>query len=90
EDKIVGAFIVWILPRGDYILGTIFVDPAYQDYGIGTRMWRFIEDTYPEARSWRLETPDFAKKNHYFYEKKCGFQKVDEKDGSFHYRKVME
>jgi GNAT superfamily N-acetyltransferase len=89
EGKIIGAFIVWDMPDRHNFLGTIFVDPAYQDCGVGSRAWQFIESAYPNALSWRLETPAFAKKNHYFYEKKCGFQKVDEKDGSFLYYKVI-
>jgi GNAT superfamily N-acetyltransferase len=80
EGKAIGGIIVWILPNGDNALGTIFVDPAYQDRGVGTRAWQFIEATYPEARSWRLGTPAFAEKNHHFYEAKCGFTKVGEED----------
>ena len=92
---LVGGFIVWILDHGNNYLGTIFVDPAYQDQGVGTRMWQFIEETYPDAKSWTLETPSFAVKNHHFYEKKCGFEKIEEKTepgdewASFVYRKVM-
>ena len=89
EAKIIGAFIVWIMPDHQNYLGTIFVDPAYQDCGVGARAWQFIEATYPDALSWMLETPAFARKNHYFYEKKCGFTKVEERDDSFIYRKVM-
>jgi GNAT superfamily N-acetyltransferase len=77
EGQIIGATIVWILPEGHNILGTIFVDPAYQDRGVGTRLWSFIEHTYPQTKSWSLGTPDWATKNHYFYEHKCGFSKVD-------------
>jgi GNAT superfamily N-acetyltransferase len=88
NGKINVAFIVWILPEGYNVLGTIFVDPVHQDRGVGTGAWQFIEKTYPEAKSWRLETPAFAKKNHHFYEQKCGFQKEGE-EGSFIYRKVI-
>ena len=77
KDKVIGGIIVWILPEGDNILGTIFVDPPYQDRGVGTRTWQFIEATYPETKSWRLATPDWATKNHHFYAVKCGFSKVE-------------
>lgn len=94
-NRIVGAVIVWLLNAGNNILGTIFVDPDFQDRGVGARTWAFVESTYPETRSWRLETPSFARKNHYFYEK-CGFQKVAVKPAesgtpgeSWVYRKVM-
>jgi GNAT superfamily N-acetyltransferase len=74
-DNVIGGIIVWILPEGDNILGTIFVDPDWQDLGVGQETWRFIEAKYPETRSWRLGTPDWATKNHHFYVK-CGFHKV--------------
>jgi GNAT superfamily N-acetyltransferase len=77
QGKLIGGIIVWILPEGDNILGTIFVDPPYQDRGVGTQTWQFIEATYPQTKSWRLATPDWAVKNHHFYREKLGFQKVE-------------
>jgi hypothetical protein len=76
EGRAVGGMIVWNLPDGDNVLGTIFIDPDFQDRGAGTAAWKFIENTYPQTRSWRLTTPKEAVKNHYFYEVKCGFQRV--------------
>ncbi|MCK4801966.1 MAG: GNAT family N-acetyltransferase [Anaerolineales bacterium] len=75
-DQVIGGIIVWILPEGHNILGTIFVDPEYQDLGVGQQTWQFIEETYPETRSWRLGTPVWATKNHHFYVK-CGFKLVE-------------
>jgi GNAT superfamily N-acetyltransferase len=89
EDKVIGGVIVWILEHGDNILGTVFVDPASQDQGVGTRIWQFIETTYPESRSWTLETPVWATKNHHFYEEKCGFHRVDVQEDTVIYRKSM-
>ena len=74
--ELIGGIIVWILPEGHNILGTIFVDPDWQDRGIGQEIWTFIEETYPETDSWRLGTPDWATKNHHYY-RKCGFCQVD-------------
>ncbi len=76
QGQVVGGLIVWILPEGNNILGTIFVDPSYQDRGIGAQSWRQIEALYPETRSWRLATPTWAVKNHHFY-RKCGFVEVE-------------
>jgi GNAT superfamily N-acetyltransferase len=95
DGQIIAAIIVWILPEGHNILGTIFVDPAFQDQGVGTRLWSFIEQTYPQTKSWSLGTPDWATKNHYFYTAKCGFTKVDsdpiigQPEGTTVYRKEM-
>jgi GNAT superfamily N-acetyltransferase len=76
-EDLIGGFIVWILPEGHNILGTIFVDPDIQDQGVGQGAWKFIEETYPETKSWSLGTPAWATKNHHYYEK-CGFEKVEE------------
>ena len=89
DGKIIGGLIVWFLKNGDKGLGTVFLEPAYQDQGIGTRTWQFVERTYPETRNWWLETPSWATKNHYFYEEKCGFRRVDVREDSFIYRKEM-
>ena len=89
EGAIVGALIVWDIEGGHNFLGTIFVDPAYQDRGIGTRAWRFVEETYPHAKSWSLGTPVWATKNHHFYEQKCGFRRVGVEEGEVKYRKDM-
>lgn len=76
SGELVGGMIVWILPEGHNILGTIFVDPDVQDRGIGEKAWRFVEESYPETKSWRLATPTWATKNHHFYQK-CGFLVVE-------------
>ena len=68
DGKAIGALVVWIFEHGENSLGSVFVDPAYQDRGVGTRAWAFIEETYPDAKSWRLDTPNWATKNHHFYE----------------------
>ena len=95
DEQTIGAVIVWILPRGHNVLGTVFVDPEFQSQGIGTQIWCHVEARYPGTRSWRLETPDLATRNHYFYEAKCGFQRVETdpvvgaSDGMVIYRKDM-
>ena len=75
-DQVIGGIIVWILPEGHNILGTIFIDPDFQDQGIGGKTWQFIEDEHPQTKTWRLGTPAWAIKNHHFYQK-CGFVQVD-------------
>ncbi len=82
--RIIGGFIFWAFKHGRNTLGTIFVDPDYQDQGIGTRAWTFIEAACPEARSWELGTPSYAVKNQHFYEHNCGFRKVREVEAPEH------
>jgi GNAT superfamily N-acetyltransferase len=92
----IGGIIVWILPDGDNIVGTIFIDPDYQDRGVGSTAWKFIESKYPQTKTWRLTTPKFATKNHFFYKTKCGFTRVasdrilGKPADQYVYRKVMK
>ena len=95
DGKVIGGIIVWIYEHGRNVLGTIFVDPDYQDRGIGTLAWRLIEETHPDTQSWTLGTPSWATKNHHFYEKN-GFTKIREEPAedipggvSFIYSKAM-
>ena len=96
ENIVIGGCIVWVLPTGENFLGTMFVDPAFQNKGVGTQTWQFIEATYPDTKSWTLGTPKWAVRNHYFYENKCGFTKVgeqlDEEEGMmvYMYKKEIE
>ena len=96
QGKVIGGIIVHIFEHGKNVLGTIFVDPAYQDRGVGTRTWAYVEATYPDAKSWVLRTPAYAIKNHHFYEAKCGFAKIGEGEFQgpggkvFLYRKEMQ
>lgn len=78
SDRIVGCFIVFTdNPEiGENWLGTIFIDPDFQNQGIGTQAMNFIHETFPSL-TWRLETPDWSTRNHHFYEK-CGYRKIDE------------
>jgi GNAT superfamily N-acetyltransferase len=74
-SRIVGGVVVWVYASGENTLGTIFIDPDYQNRGIGARTWAFVESTFPGARRWLLETPGFSTSNHRFYEK-CGFRRI--------------
>jgi len=94
-ESVIGGIIVWILPEGHNILGTIFVDPDFQDIGVGEQTWRFIEEKYPKTISWHLGTPTWATKNHHYYVK-CGFERVESdplipaEEGITIYRKEIE
>jgi len=47
----------------------IFIEPMYQDRGIGEEAMRQIYRLHPNVRRWRLGTPEFHAKNRHFYER---------------------
>ncbi len=68
DGEIVGGVAVFNQGGGWFHLDVIFIDPAYHNKGIGTQAMQFIERTFP-AKRWTLNTPDYAIRNHHFYEK---------------------
>ncbi|MBN1200948.1 MAG: GNAT family N-acetyltransferase [Anaerolineae bacterium] len=93
DEQVVGGFIVFNMGRGSFILGRIYVDPDFQDQGIGTQAMQHMESLYPQAKQWALGTPGWATRNHHFYEK-LGYIKVREdveEDGGvgFWYKKQV-
>lgn len=76
-DTIIGGIVVMNNGNLCYELANIFIDPDYQGKGIGQQAIRFIENEFPNARKWTLDTPSAATRNHYLYEK-MGYIKINE------------
>jgi len=95
DGRLIGGVVLWINENGENNLGNIFLDPEVQDRGLGTAVWKLIEETWPETRVWRTETPGFSKRNHNFYVNKCGFHVVriekpgDPREESYILEKIM-
>lgn len=58
-------------------ISPIFILPAYQNMGIGSRTLKMVENLYPETERWELDTIKEEVGNCYFYEK-AGYQRVGE------------
>ena len=67
--RIVGGAIV--IPHGTerMELGRIWLEPSAQGHGWGEVAMTAIEETYPEASGWGLETPVWNLRNQRFYAK---------------------
>jgi GNAT superfamily N-acetyltransferase len=76
DGQIVGGIILFEPEPGHFHLDVLNIVPEYQNFGIGTRAMKFIEQTYP-ASKWTLDTPAYAIRNQHFYEK-FGYVKVGE------------
>ncbi|MCE3199282.1 GNAT family N-acetyltransferase [Paenibacillus sonchi] len=78
DEHIIGGMIIFPSPGGEeYHLGRIFIDPLYQNRGYGQDVFHFLFSTFPNAHKWTLDTPSWAVRNHYFYEK-LGFVQTAE------------
>ena len=72
EGGVVGGILVFRKERLRFEVGRIFVDPDFQNRGIGTGAFDFLWSRYPFAKLWVLGTPAWNLRNCHFY-KKVGF-----------------
>ncbi|KAI7253822.1 hypothetical protein KC345_g11322 [Hortaea werneckii] len=86
EAQIIGGANVHIAGRHARV-DKIFVDPACQGSGFGSRMLAFLEAQYPSVRTWKLETSSRQLSNHQFYEK-AGYKRIYETPGEYGYEKI--
>lgn len=78
DNDVVGGIIVEIRETNENYLQTLWIKPGYQNQGIGNKAMQFIEDKFPNSKSWVLETPKKAVININFYEK-WGYRTFEEK-----------
>ena len=77
DGRITGGSGVKDRGEGHYYLSSLYIDMPFQQKGIGWTALRLIEQSFPDARKWSLETPYLSRGNHYFYEK-AGYRKTGE------------
>jgi GNAT superfamily N-acetyltransferase len=75
DGKVIGGVIVFRKEPRCYELGRIFVDPDWQNQGIGSEAFQFLWKTYPLAKRWSLGTPQWNKRTRHFY-RKVGFTEI--------------
>jgi RimJ/RimL family protein N-acetyltransferase len=76
-DQIVGGAIVFRKQIREYELGRIFIEPDYQNQGVGTEAFELLWQAYPLAKKWTLGTPAWNQRTRHFY-KKVGFVEIGE------------
>jgi len=71
EDRLVGGLFAVVCPDlgdGEWRCEGIYVDPDCQNRGIGKGILRQMYRKHPNAARWTLDTPEWATRNHAFYE----------------------
>ena len=77
DDLIVGGLIIFRKAVRQYELGRIFIEPAFQNQGVGAQAMAFLDEAYPLAKCWTLGTPLWNRRTRHFY-KKVGFTEIGE------------
>jgi len=89
DDQIIGGAIIFRKAPREYDLGRIYIDPDYQNRGLGTQVMALLWQAYPLAKRWTLGTPAWNKRTCHFYAK-MGFRQIgtDGHDGILFERRV--
>ena len=89
EKQMIGGIIVIRKSAGHYEIGRAFIEPEFQNQGLGEQAFRLLWEEYPFTRRWTLGTPEWNARTQHFY-KKLGFEEVgfDGKGGVLFERKV--
>ncbi|QAA30475.1 GNAT family N-acetyltransferase [Clostridium manihotivorum] len=82
DNNIIGGIYVSKVSDSHYQLQCIFIHPQYQNKKIGTKVIDMIEESYPSAEKWTLDTPSWNPRTNNFY-KKLGYTKIGEEDLKF-------
>lgn len=78
DGKRIGGAVILINKRTHYnVLDLFFISPAYHNLRLGQKVWKEIEQRYPDTKVWELITPYFEKRNIHFYINRCGFHIVE-------------
>ena len=90
KGQVIGGIIVFPQAPREYNLGRIFVDPDFQNQGIGTQAIEFLWSEFPLAKRWTLGTPEWNQRTRHFY-KKVGFEEVgvDAHEGVLFERRIV-
>lgn len=78
NQEILGGVIVEINEKTQHNqLDFLFVSVHSQNNGIGQKIWREIENLYPDTKIWKTCTPYFDKRNIHFYVNRLGFHIIE-------------
>lgn len=86
SGTIIGGVVLFSSPEKVYI-GRIFIAPEYHRKGYGLKLMQEIENLFPSAKSFKLDTPLDNVRTNAFY-KKIGYVQTNEEDDCVTYIKT--
>jgi len=89
NDIVGGALLFPDEAKNSVYIGRIFIDSAYHRKGYGILLMECIENSFPSAAEFDLDTPSWNVRTNAFYAK-LGYKIVKEEDGFVFYRKTRK
>ena len=88
NDLLAGVLLLSHTGREHARIDRFYIDPLFQNKGIGSKVIALIEEKYPMVKIWILDTIQKSIRNHRFYEKH-GYEKIGEDEEERYYRKII-
>jgi GNAT superfamily N-acetyltransferase len=89
NEILVGILLILYTGREHARVDRFYIEPAFQNRGIGSKVITLMEEMYPRVKIWSLDTIQKSTRNHIFYEKN-GYEKIGENDYERYYSKRKE
>lgn len=88
NEVLAGVLLISYTGREHARVDRLYINPIFQDKGIGSKVINLMEEMYPMVKIWTLDTIQKSIRNHCFYEKN-GYVKVGEDEEDRYYRKII-
>ena len=89
NEILAGVILISYTGREHARIDRFYIEPTFQNKGIGSKVITLIEEMYPEVKLWSLDTIQKSTRNHVFYEKN-GYEKIGEDEYERYYIKRKE
>ncbi|MBU3197111.1 GNAT family N-acetyltransferase [Clostridium algidicarnis] len=89
NEILAGVLLLSYTGREHARVDRFYVDPTFQNKGVGSKVITLMEEMYPMVRIWTLDTIQKSSRNHKFYEKN-GYRKIGEDEEERYYKKVVD
>lgn len=83
-----GVLLISYTGREHARVDRLYIDPIFQNKGIGSKVISLMEKMYPMVKIWTLDTTQKSIRNHHFYERN-GYEKVAEDEDEIYYCKTI-
>lgn len=89
NEALAGVLLISYTGREHARIDRFYIDPAFQNKKIGSKVISLLEEMYPMVRIWTLDTIQKSIRNHKFYEKN-GYEKIEEDEEERYYCKIIK
>ncbi|NCA96818.1 MAG: GNAT family N-acetyltransferase [Bacteroidia bacterium] len=90
NDVLVGGIILFLGVKDKHVayVGRLFIHPLYHRHGYATKAMLLLEESFPEVKLWKLETPIWNERTNRLYQK-LGYTEINCDSEQVYYQKRL-